>query len=139
MMFIPNEPAYIAAMQGEADLWNYAYERRILLISPTNLIASLKLMVDLWKREHQNQNAQAIADRGAKIYEKIVGFVENMDAVGGFLDKAQGKYNEAYKQLSTGGGNLISQATKLKALGVKSKAEFKPGIADMASQSDDEV
>ena len=136
MMFIPNEPAYITAMQGEPDLWNYAYERRILLISPTNLIASLKLMVDLWKREYQNQNAHAIAERGAKMYDKFVGFIENLEDVGVHLGKAQGKYTEAFKQLNSGNDNLVSQATKLKALGLKNKKELPAGMSDLAIQND---
>jgi DNA recombination protein RmuC len=136
MMFIPNEPAYSAAMQGEPDLWNYAYERRILLISPTNLIASLKLMVDLWKREYQNQNAHAIAERGAKMYDKFVGFIENLEDVGVHLGKAQGKYYEAFKQLNSGNDNLVSQATKLKALGLKNKKELPAGMCDLAIQND---
>ena len=136
MMFIPNEPAYITAMQGEPDLWNYAYERRILLISPTNLIASLKLMVDLWKREYQNRNAQAIAERGAKMFDKFVGFVENLEDVGAHLGKAQGKFNEAFKQLNSGNDNLVSQASKLKALGLKNKKELPGGMSDLAIQND---
>ena len=117
MLFIPSEPAYIAALQFDPDLWNFAYDKRILLLSPTNLITSLKLIVDLWKREYQNQNAIEIAERGAKLYDKFVGFVSNLDDVGEHLDKAQGKYAEAYKQLSTGNDNLVLQATKLKSLG----------------------
>lgn len=136
MLFIPNEPAYITAMQGEPDLWNYAYERRILLISPTNLIASLKLMVDLWKREYQNRNAQAIAERGAKMYDKFVGFVENLEDVGVHLGKAQGKYAEAFKQLNSGNDNLVSQASKLKSLGLKNKKELPAGMSDLAIQND---
>ena len=124
MMFIPSEPAYIAALQGDADLWNFAYDKRILLLSPTNLITSLKLIVDLWKREYQNQNALEIAERGAKLYDKFVGFVTNLDGIGEHLDKAQGKFAEAYKQLSTGTDNLVLQATKLKALGLKTKKEL---------------
>lgn len=139
MMFIPNEPAYITAMQGEPDLWNYAYERRILLISPTNLIASLKLMVDLWKREYQNQNAHAIAERGAKMYDKFVGFIENLEDVGVHLGKAQGKYSEAFKQLNSGNDNLVSQATKLKALGLKNKKELPAGMSDLAIQNDSQL
>jgi DNA recombination protein RmuC len=136
MMFVPSEPAYIAALQGDPDLWNFAYDRRILLISPTNLIASLKLMVDLWKREYQNKNAQAIAERGAKLYDKFVGFVENLTEVGKHLDKAGVSYSEAYKQLSSGNDNLVSQVTKLKALGVKNKKTLPDGLIDLGIQND---
>lgn len=136
LMFVPSEPAYIAALQGDPDLWNFAYDKRILLLSPTNLITSLKLIVDLWKREYQNQNAQAIAERGAKLYDKFVGFVANLEDVGEHLDKAQGKYAEAYKQLSTGNDNLVSHATKLKGLGLKNKKELPAGMAELAIQND---
>jgi DNA recombination protein RmuC len=136
MMFIPNEPAYITAMQGDPELWNYAYDKRILLISPTNLIAALKLIVDLWKREYQNQNAQAIAERGAKMYDKFVGFVNNLSNVGKQLENASEAYNEAYKQLTTGNDNLVAQATKLKNLGIKIKKEIPSGISDLSLQSD---
>tara|TARA_B110001450_G_scaffold247855_1_gene263394 strand:+ start:1338 stop:2804 length:1467 start_codon:yes stop_codon:yes gene_type:complete len=133
MMFIPSEPAYIAAMQGDSDLWNYAYNKRILLMNPTNLITSLKLIVDLWKREYQNQNAIAIADRGAKLYDKFVGFVENLDKVGKHIGSAQTSYDEAYKQLSEGNDNLVLQATKLKKLGVKNKKELSKALESDAS------
>ena len=136
MMFIPNEPAYITAMQGEPDLWNYAYERRVLLISPTNLIASLKLMVDLWKREYQNQNAQAIAERGAKMYDKFVSFVDRLTEVGKYLDKASDSYDDAFKRLNSGNDNLISQASKLRTLGIKNKKELSGNMVDLAAQND---
>jgi DNA recombination protein RmuC len=124
MMFIPTEPAYLVALQQDSELWNYAYERRILLISPTNLITSLKLIEDLWKREYQNRNALEIADRGGKLYDKFVGFVSNLTAVGDNLDKAQVKYKDAFKQLTTGSDNLVRQAEKLKQLGVKTKKDL---------------
>jgi DNA recombination protein RmuC len=136
MMFIPSEPAYIAALQGDPDLWNFAYERRILLLSPTNLITSLKLIVDLWKREYQNQNALEIAERGAKLYDKFVGFISNLEGVGDHLEKAQGKYTEAYKQLSTGSDNLVTQATKLKNLGLKTKKDLPNEIVNAAIIND---
>lgn len=132
MLFVPSEPAYIAALQGDPDLWNFAYDKRILLLSPTNLITSLKLIVDLWKREYQNQNALEIAERGAKLYDKFVGFVSNLDDLGEHLGKAQGKYAEAYKQLSTGNDNLVLQATKLKGLGLKTKKELPKEIENTA-------
>jgi len=128
MMFIPSEPAYITAMQGDSNLWNYAYDKRILLMNPTNLITSLKLIVDLWKREYQNENAIEIANRGAKLYDKFVGFVKNLEDVGTHISKAQGKYDDAYKQLSTGNDNLVLQATKLKSLGVKNKKDLPNGL-----------
>lgn len=124
MMFIPSEPAYIAALEGDPDLWNFAYDKRILLINPTNLITTLKIIVDLWKREFQNRNALEIAERGAKLYDKFVGFVGNLEQVGKSIDKAQEKYQDAYKQLYTGNDNLVLQTTKLKKLGLKTKKDL---------------
>lgn len=130
MMFIPSEPAYIAAMQADQNLWNYAYERRILLLNPSNLITSLKLIADLWKREYQNRNSMEIADRGAKLYDKFVGFVENLEKLGRNLDQAKNVYNDAYKQLSTGNDNLVIQTQKLKSLGIKNKKDLPQSLID---------
>lgn len=130
MMFIPSEPAYIAAMQADQDLWNYAYERRILLLNPSNLITSLKLIADLWKREYQNRNSIEIADRGARLYDKFVGFVENLEKVGRNLDQAKNVFNDAYKQLHTGNDNLVIQTQKLKSLGIKNKKELPQSLID---------
>ncbi len=133
MMFIPSDPAYIAALQADPELWNFAYDKRILLLNPTNLITSLKLIADLWKREYQNQNANEIAERGAKLYDKFVGFVANLQDVGDHLQKAQNKYGEAYKQLSTGNDNLVTQANKLKELGVKAKKSLSEELVNKAN------
>lgn len=130
MMFIPSEPAYIAAMQADQNLWNYAYERRVLLLNPSNLITSLKLIADLWKREYQNRNSMEIAERGAKLYDKFVGFVDNLEKVGKNLDQAKNVYNDAYKQLSTGNDNLVIQTQKLKSLGIKNKKELPQSLID---------
>lgn len=132
MMFVPSEPAYIAAMQEDPNLWIYAYEKRILLINPTNLITSLKLIVDLWKRERQNRNAMEIAERGRLLYDKFVGFVENLELVGDHLDKAKNAYTKSFDQLSTGDGNLVQQATDLKNLGIKNKKKLKKELEDKA-------
>lgn len=130
MMFIPSEPAYIAAMQADQNLWNYAYERRILLLNPSNLITSLKLIADLWKREYQNRNSIEIAERGARLYDKFVGFVDNLEKVGRNLDQAKNVYNDAYKQLHTGNDNLVIQTQKLKSLGIKNKKDLPQSLID---------
>ena len=121
MMFVPIEPAYLLAIQKDMDLWNYAYKKRVILISPTNLIAAIKLISEIWKKEEQNKNAVAIAERGAAMYDKFVGFVENLVDVGDHIGKSQKSYEEAMKQLKDGSGNLIGQAEKLRKLGVQGK------------------
>lgn len=132
MMFIPSEPAYIAALQGDPELWNYAYVKRILLINPTNLIASLKLIVDLWKRENQNKNAQLIADRGARMYDKLCLFVENLKDVGKHIEKARESYSDSFSQLNTGKDNLVLQAEKLRKLGIKNRKVLPDEIVRIA-------
>ncbi len=120
MMFIPIEPAYLLAMQEDQELWNYAYQRRILLISPTNLIAALKLITDLWKRDQQSKNALEIAKQGEKLYEKVVGFFETMDDIEKHINKSQEVFIKAKKQLKEGKGNIVNQALKLKNMGIQS-------------------
>jgi DNA recombination protein RmuC len=120
MMFVPIEPAYMIAIQNDRELWEYAYSNRILLISPTNLIACLKLMADLWKRELQSKNAMEIVKRGELLYDKFVGFVSTLEEVGKHIKKSEVAYDFAIGQLKSGSGNLVGQAIKLKELGLKS-------------------
>ena len=130
MMFIPNEPAYMLALQYDEKLWQYAYDKKILLISPTNLIAALKLISDLWKREYQNRNAMEIADRGSALYDKLVNFVTSLTEIDTHLERAKKSYSNAYSQLKSGRGNLIGQAEKLRELGVKTKKSLPSSLTD---------
>ncbi|WP_262915560.1 DNA recombination protein RmuC [Niabella ginsengisoli] len=137
MMFVPNEAAYFAALKGDANIWEYAYDRRILLISPTNLIAALKLLADLWKRERNERNSEEIANRAMKMYEKLISFVENLDGVGKQLDTARIKYDDAVKQLHTGKDNFFSQAGKMKQLLNYSRPkDFQQAKLDLGADND---
>ena len=124
MLFVPIEPAYLLGIQEDPEIWAYAYQKRILLISPTNLIACLKLMDDLWKRELQSRSALDIVSQVEKMYEKLVGFTQSLESVGDHLNKAQTVYHKAFNQLKTGRGNLIEQANRLKSMGLKSSKTF---------------
>ena len=130
MMFIPVEPAYLIAIQQDPGMWSYAYRKRIVLISPTNLIACLKLMSDLWSREMQNKNAMLIAQRGELLLKKFEVFVETLGTLGGSIKKSQETYDAAMKQLKEGHGNLIGQANKLRELGVKAYKNLPEMIAE---------
>lgn len=130
MLFVPIEPAYLLGIHEDPALWGYAYGKRILLISPTNLIACLKLMDDLWKREMQSRSALHIVKQGEKIYEKLIGFTQSLEAVGDHLGKAQTTYQKAMGQMMTGKGNLIDQAIKLKSMGLKSSKSFSKSLLE---------
>lgn len=124
MMFVPNEGAYMAAMNGDTSLWERAYQQQVVIISPTHLISVLKLMYQLWTRDKQTKNAIKIADETGKLYDKLCGFVADLEAVGGSLEKARKSYDEAYSKLSTGRGNLLKKAEDIKALGLKTTKQL---------------
>ncbi len=135
IMFVPIEPAYFAAIKAEPNLWMEAYEKKILLINPTNLLAVLKMAENLWRRERQNRNALEIAERSGKLYDKFVGFYEDMQGLGDKLDKSVETYNDAMKKLKDGRGNLVGRVEKIKTLGAKTKKSL-PN--DVIARLDDE-
>ncbi len=137
MMFFPIEPAYLIAIQDDPELWAYAYAKRILLISPTNLIAALKLIADLWKREQQSKNALEIAKQGEKLYDKMVGFLETMEDVGKHINRSQDAYLKAIGQLKDGRGSLVKQAQKMKKLGLNSQKEIPDTLMPFEDDSDE--
>jgi DNA recombination protein RmuC len=134
IMFVPIEPAYLLALQSDTDLWAYAYAKRILLVSPTNLIACLKLIADLWKREWQNKNALDIVKKGEALYEKFVGFTKTFEDIGYNLKATQEKYDKALGQLSQGKGNVIQQAIQLKNLGLRSDKKIANSLLNNNSE-----
>jgi DNA recombination protein RmuC len=121
IMFVPIEPAFMLAISQDAKLWNEAWNKNVLLVSPSTLLFVIRTVAHLWKQEQQTQNVQEIAKRGGDLYDKLVGFVEDLKAVGNRLVQAKDSYDEAFGKLATGRGNLIRQAELLKAMGVKAK------------------
>jgi DNA recombination protein RmuC len=119
IMFLPVEPAFLAAVKEDQGLWGYAYEKGVLLIGPTNLFATLKMVSSLWQQEYQNRNVMDIALESGRLYDKFVGFVKDMTDIGDKISAAQKSYDQALGKLSEGKGNLVTRAEKIKALGAK--------------------
>ena len=130
MMFVPIEPAYLLALQGDGELWNYAYARGVMLVSPSNLLPCVRLINDMWDKEKQSQNAIDIVARATRIYDKMAGFVDNLKGVDVALIKARDAYDKAYGQLSTGSGNVLRQFDQMKQLGVKTSKNLPEGSAE---------
>jgi DNA recombination protein RmuC len=124
LLFIPIEPAFLEAVKTDLQLWKFAYDKRIMLVSPTNLLAVLKIIADLWKVELQNQHAIEIADKAGAMYDKFVGFIENLEQVGKKLQDAQQLYEITFKQLSTGRGNIIGRVEELKKMGANANKQL---------------
>jgi DNA recombination protein RmuC len=139
LLFIPIEPAFLEAVKSDVRLWKYAYEKKILLVSPTNLFAVLKIVADLWKVEQQNRNAIAIAEKAGALYDKFYGFIENLESVGKKIEDATNCYTEAFKQLSTGRGNIISRIQELKKMGAEANKQLPDRlIADSVTDNNEE-
>jgi DNA recombination protein RmuC len=121
VMFVPNEPALFTALQSDSRLWQDAYKQNILLVGPTTLLSIIRIVNMLWVEERQEQNVEAVMDRGAKMLDKFNNFIDDMQKIDNSLKKARECYDAAYGKLESGPGNLISQAVKLQQLGVRPK------------------
>ncbi|MDB5201311.1 MAG: recombinase RmuC [Ferruginibacter sp.] len=124
LLFVPIEPAFLEALKTDPQLWKYAYERNILLVSPTNLFVVLKIVADLWKVELQNRNAVEIADKAGALYDKFAGFMENFELAGKKIADAGNAFDAAQKQLSTGRGNISTRVEELKKMGANASKQL---------------
>jgi len=130
ILFIPIEPAFLEAVKEDTGLWKYAYDKKVLIVGPTNLLLVLKIVADIWQIEKQSKNAIEIAEKAGELYDKLFGFIESMEDVGAGLNKANQNYEKAMGQLSTGKGNAIKKAEELKALGADTKKQFPDRLID---------
>ncbi len=124
IMFVPSEPAFMAALGADSSLWSEAYGKKVIISSPTNLFALLRIVDDLWKRDNQSKHALEIARQGGALYDKFVGFVSSLEDVGKGLERAQKSYDQALGQLRDGRGNLITSSEKLRALGARASKKL---------------
>ena len=125
ILFVPIEGALSEALREDPALTEYALEKNITIATPTTLMMALKTIANVWAVDRRNQNAELIADRAGKLYDKVYGFVQSMERVGERLDQAHDSYSQAFSQLSKGRGNIISQVDSLKALGAKASKSIK--------------
>lgn len=132
VMFIPNEPAFLAAMQADAEIWADAYKRKVIISSPTNLFALLKLVDNLWQRSDLERNTRDIAECGSKIYDQLVAFSEALQGIEKGLKTAQGSYDEAFKRFTQGNNNLVRLGERMVALNVKIKKRLAASVLDSA-------
>lgn len=138
LMFVPVEAAFLEALRRDPQLYGYAFERKIILVGPSNLLASLRLVAQMWRTEHQNANAKAISDRAAVLYDKFVGFSEDLLKVGDALKKAQEMHGSALDKLSQGRGNLVRQAEMLRKLGVAPSKKLPGSLQDLGEAGNDD-
>jgi DNA recombination protein RmuC len=134
LLFMPLESAFSLALQYDPELFNFAWQRRIVMVSPTTLLATLKTVESIWKHEKQTQNAMEIARQGGSLYDKFVNFVADLEKIGGHINSLQNTYQDAHKKLVSGKGNLVRQTEMLKKLGIKTEKS----MADKLLPEDEE-
>lgn len=137
LMFIPIEPAFSLAVQYGENLYTDAYDKNIIIVSPSTLLATLRTIANIWKQEYQNRNVIEIAKQSGALYDKFVAFTEDLVSVGNRLDQAKGSYVDAMKKLSEGRDNLVNKAEKIRKLGAKTSKQLPQSILNRADENDD--
>jgi DNA recombination protein RmuC len=141
LLFMPIEPALIAAFNEDTNLFSYAWERNIILVSPTTLLATLRTVASIWAQEKRSKNAESIAKEAGTFIDKLDGFVSSLESLESNLSTAQKTLNKAMGQLKTGSGNLLGKAKKMKIMGAKAGSNFEkrlPSIDHEEEESTDE-
>lgn len=133
LLFIPIESSFSLAISNDAELFNFAWDKKIVLVSPATLLATLRTIANIWKQERQNKNALVIADQAGKLYDKFVGFVEDLTKIEKGLNSANKAYDEAINKLQTGRGNLINRVENLRTLGAKANKQLPEEFSDFES------
>jgi DNA recombination protein RmuC len=137
LMFIPIEPAFLLALKSAPNLYQEALAKNIVLVCPSTLMATLRTVAHLWRQDHQNKNALEIARQCGALYDKFVGFVDDMEKLGQRIDQAQTSYHDAFSKLKTGKGNLIRTAEKVRELGVKPSKTLPTSLLDSTAETDE--
>ncbi|MFN8310870.1 MAG: DNA recombination protein RmuC [Chitinophagales bacterium] len=135
LLFIPIEPAFSLAMQHDQEIYNDAFDKNVVLVSPTTLLATLRTIANVWKQEYQNQNSFEIARQGADMYDKFVAFTDDLIKVGKLMDDSKKAYGEAMNKLVDGKGNLIRRAEAMKKLGLKATKNLPQALVDRSSDA----
>ncbi len=132
LLFVPIEPAFILSLSNDNDLYNDAFDKNVVLVSPTTLLATLRTIANVWKQEYQNRNAMDIAKYSGLLHDKFVGFIEDLDKIGDRIRQAQDSYDEAKKKLHAGRGNMVKNVEYLKTLGAKTSKQIPKDLLDQA-------
>ena len=138
LLFIPIQPAFDVAMMNEPDLYNFAFEKNIILVSPTTLLATLSTVNSVWKQEYQTKNALEIAEKSGAMYDKFVGFVDDLEKVGKAIDSTNKAYGDAMNKLVTGKGNLVRRSESLKELGIKATKKISQQLMEQSGFNENE-
>jgi DNA recombination protein RmuC len=131
LLFMPIESSFGIAVQQDAELFNYAWDRKVVIVSPSTLLATLRTVASIWKQERQNRNVLEIARLSGSMYDKFVGFLSDMESIGKNIRQSQDAYDKALNKLSTGAGNLSSTSEKIRKLGAKATKQIDTKFLDL--------
>ncbi|MCZ4693195.1 DNA recombination protein RmuC [Ancylomarina euxinus] len=134
LMFVPIESSFAVAVQADQELFGYAWDNKVVVVSPSTLLATLRTISSIWKQENQNKNVMEIARQGGALYDKFVSFVEDLIKLGKQMDGSQKLYQESMKKLYDGTGNLVGRAEKIRTLGAKVKKKLPQALLDRISE-----